>query len=292
MSMWKKTLLPLALAVTVAGWGLAPAEGEAAPVVGNRPHRADGILITAPPAVPRPAPPSIVQPTVPKPAPPPSIVQPTVPKPALKEVYEQGDHAWLVLMAQTCLEDLGFRPGTRNGDFTRDTRKALKKFQKKERAEGLRQDGRLDMETYQLLKRRAAERKYGSELVSADSKSILATAARYQGTRYVFGGTTPKGFDCSGYVQYVFAQQGIRLTRTADTQAREGTFVPRSKLQPGDLVFFTTYAPGASHNGIYAGNGKFWNATSHGVMLSDLNDPYWNSRYYTGRHVLTGGKRP
>lgn len=289
--MWKKTLLPLALAVAVAGWGLAPAEGEAAPVVGNRPHRADGILITAPPAVPRPAPPSIVQPTVPKPAPP-SIVQPTVPKPALKEVYEQGDHAWLVLMAQTCLEDLGFRPGTRNGDFTRDTRKALKKFQKKERAEGLRQDGRLDMETYQLLKRRAAERKYGSELVSADSKSILATAARYQGTRYVFGGTTPKGFDCSGYVQYVFAQQGIRLTRTADTQAREGTFVPRSKLQPGDLVFFTTYAPGASHNGIYAGNGKFWNATSHGVMLSDLNDPYWNSRYYTGRHVLTGGKRP
>lgn len=273
MSMWKKTLLPLALAVAVAGWSLAPAEGEAAPVVGNRPHRADGTLITAPPAVPRPAPPSR-------------------PKAALKEVYEQGDHAWLVLMAQTCLEDLGFRPGTRNGDFTRDTRKALKKFQKKERAEGLRQDGRLDMETYQLLKRRAAERKYGSELVSADSKSILATAARYQGTRYVFGGTTPKGFDCSGYVQYVFAQQGIRLTRTADTQAREGTFVPRSKLQPGDLVFFTTYAPGASHNGIYAGNGKFWNATSHGVMLSDLNDPYWNSRYYTGRHVLTGGKRP
>ena len=132
----------------------------------------------------------------------------------------------------------------------------------------------------------SAEKKYGKAYGSADSRAILATAARYRGTRYVFGGTSPSGFDCSGYVQYVFARHGIQLTRTADTQAKEGVFVSRAKLQPGDLVFFSTYAKGASHDGIYAGNGKFWNATSHGVMLSDMNDSYWSPRYYTARRIL------
>ena len=179
----------------------------------------------------------------------------------------------MVKMAQSYLEDLGYDPGTTNGDFTKATRKALKKFQKKEKGEGLRSDGNLDMETYQCLKRKSAEKKYGKEYGSADS-------------RYVFGGTSPSGFDCSGYVQYVFARHGIQLTRTADTQAKEGVFVSRAKLQPGDLVFFSTYAKGASHDGIYAGNGKFWNATSHGVMLSDMNDSYWSPRYYTARRIL------
>ena len=207
-------------------------------------------------------------------------------KAVLKDLYQVGDHAWMVKMAQSYLEDLGYDPGTTNGDFTKATRKALKKFQKKENGEGLRRDGKLDMETYQCLKRKSAEKKYGKEYGSADSRAILATAARYRGTRYVFGGTSPSGFDCSGYVQYVFARHGIQLTRTADTQAKEGVFVSRAKLQPGDLVFFSTYAKGASHDGIYAGNGKFWNATSHGVMLSDMNDSYWSPRYYTARRIL------
>ena len=63
----------------------------------------------------------------------------------------------------------------------------------------------------------------------------------------------------------------------------------KDTLKPGDLVFFTTYEPGASHVGIYAGNNKFWNATSsRGVMLSDLTDSYWGPRYYTARRILTG----
>ena len=293
MTMMQKKLLPLLLAAGLVLW---PGSGQAAPIVGNAPHRADGTVITARPRTPNRQPAS-----APTPARQPETAQPATAAAAgpaaaadkpnrqaavLKDLYRVGDHAWMVKMAQGYLEDLGYDPGTANGDFTKATRKALKKFQKKEKGEGLRSDGNLDMETYQCLKRKSAEKKYGKAYGSADSRAILATAARYRGTRYVFGGTSPSGFDCSGYVQYVFARHGIQLTRTADTQAKEGVFVPRAKLQPGDLVFFTTYAKGASHDGIYAGNGKFWNATSHGVMLSDMNDSYWSPRYYTARRIL------
>jgi cell wall-associated NlpC family hydrolase len=127
--------------------------------------------------------------------------------------------------------------------------------------------------------------KTGIQKIKANE--ILSTAAKYKGVPYVFGGTTPRGFDCSGYVQYVFKQRGANLTRTADTQFLEGMALRKSQLKPGDLVFFSTYEAGASHVGIYAGDGKFWNATSsRGVMLSQLNDSYWGARYYGARRVL------
>lgn len=198
-----------------------------------------------------------------------------------KSVYTVGDSGWKVKVAQINLKKLGYAPGTPDGKFTSGLEKTLRQFQKDYR---LRQSGKLDNETYQRLTWEAFA-KEGNKKVK--SGNILKTASRYQGVKYVFGGTTPKGFDCSGYVQYVFDKNGIKLTRLADTQVLEGVFVTMRQLKPGDLVFFTTYAPGASHVGIYAGGNKFWNATSsRGVRLCDLREDYWRSRYYGARRVL------
>ena len=220
-----------------------------------------------------------------KPAAPVKKLKPKKPEPE-KSVYQVGDRGWKVKQAQQYLQKLGFDPGEADGRFTKSTRKALRKFQKKYK---LKETGNLDNATYEELKWQAEAKEYGGNVASA---KILKTAAQYKGVPYVFGGTTPRGFDCSGYVQYVFARHGIRLTRTADTQALEGKFVSKKNLKPGDLVFFTTYEPGASHVGIYAGNNLFWNATSsRGIMLSNLTDSYWGPRYYTARRILTGNDR-
>ena len=212
-------------------------------------------------------------------------LKPKKPEPE-KSVYQVGDKGWKVKQAQQYLQKLGFEPGEADGRFTKSTRRALRKFQKKYK---LKETGNLDNATYEELKWQTEAKEYGGNVAST---KILKTAAQYKGVPYVFGGTTPRGFDCSGYVQYVFAKHGIRLTRTADTQAREGKFVSKKNLKPGDLVFFTTYEPGASHVGIYAGNNLFWNATSsRGIMLSNLTDSYWGPRYYTARRILTGNDR-
>ena len=214
-----------------------------------------------------------------KPAAPVKKLKPKKPEPE-KSVYQVGDRGWKVKQAQQYLQKLGFDPGEADGRFTKSTRKALRKFQKKYK---LKETGNLDNATYEELKWQTEAKEYGGNVAST---KILKTAAQYKGVPYVFGGTTPRGFDCSGYVQYVFAKHGIRLTRTADTQAREGKFVSKKNLKPGDLVFFTTYEPGASHVGIYAGNNLFWNATSsRGIMLSNLTDSYWGPRYYTARRI-------
>ena len=117
--------------------------------------------------------------------------------------------------------------------------------------------------------------------------AILAEADKYRGVPYVFGGTTPSGFDCSGYVKYVFAKQGIALPRLADEQYNVGVEVSRANLKAGDLVFFETYEPGPSHSGIYIGNGKFISATSsRGVAVADLDTGYWGERYIGAKRVI------
>ena len=118
--------------------------------------------------------------------------------------------------------------------------------------------------------------------------NLIATAKKYIGVKYVWGGTSPSGFDCSGFVQYVFKQHGISLNRTVVTQYQHGTSVSRSNLQPGDLVFFqNTYTTGLSHIGIYIGSGEFIHASSsQGVTISQLSNSYWNSHYHSARRVL------
>jgi cell wall-associated NlpC family hydrolase len=123
---------------------------------------------------------------------------------------------------------------------------------------------------------------------SGKATAIIATAKKYIGVPYVWGGSTPSGFDCSGLVQYVFKQHGITLNRTTKTQYQQGTFVKKSNLQPGDLVFFqNTYTAGISHVGIYIGSGEFIHASSsQGVTISSLSNSYWSSHYYGARRVL------
>ena len=116
---------------------------------------------------------------------------------------------------------------------------------------------------------------------------LTSSALRFLGVPYVFGGTSTSGFDCSGFVQHVFAMVGIALPRTADVQYDVGHRAlggPRA----GDLVFFDTYG-GVSHVGIYLGHGKFVHASSsHGVMVSRLSDSYWAVRYVGAKRLISG----
>lgn len=103
-------------------------------------------------------------------------------------------------------------------------------------------------------------------------------ALHFLGTPFVWGGTTRRGFDCSGFVQHVYAAIGVMLPRTADYQFAAGRHV-HGVLHAGDLVFFQTYAPGASHVGIYLGDGQFVHASRPFVHVSRLTDPYYAARY-------------
>jgi cell wall-associated NlpC family hydrolase len=136
----------------------------------------------------------------------------------------------------------------------------------------------------------AGFRSFAGGVLARSSKiaaQLTKSALKFLGVPYVFGGTSTTGFDCSGYVQHVFAMLGISLPRTADAQYDAGHRVIGG-MKPGDLVFFQTYEPGPSHVGIYLGNGKFVHASSHGVMVSKLSESYWASRFIGAKRFLTG----
>ena len=122
------------------------------------------------------------------------------------------------------------------------------------------------------------------------SGNVVAAAYAFRGTRYVMGGTSRSGFDCSGFVRYILsATDGVELPRTASDQYYNGTPIANDQLQPGDLVFFKgTYKAGISHVGIYAGGGKFIHAANahKGVRMDNLNDSYYQAHYAGARRVL------
>ena len=111
---------------------------------------------------------------------------------------------------------------------------------------------------------------------------VVANAMKFAGYRYVFGGTSPAGFDCSGFVFYIHNRSGDPVGRGMWQQYNGGAHVPMSALQPGDTVFFAnTYMPGLSHDGIYIGGGQFIHASDErtGVTISSIYTSYWQSHY-------------
>lgn len=120
-----------------------------------------------------------------------------------------------------------------------------------------------------------------------NSNELIATAKNLIGTKYRSGGTTTAGFDCSGFVSYVFDDLGINLPRSSSGMHATGTKVDKDELLSGDLVFFNTTGKGVSHVGIYIGDGNFIHAsTSQGVRIDKLSDPYyWGSRYIGAKRV-------
>lgn len=136
-----------------------------------------------------------------------------------------------------------------------------------------------------------------SSLPSTDTKlphnsdkgnALIATAKTLLGSPYVWGGETTAGFDCSSFTQYVMKQNGITIPRTAAEQYEVGTPVDKGNLQIGDLVFFTTYKPGASHVGFYMGNNQFIHDSSAAkqVTISSLTETYYTDHYIGARRYI------
>lgn len=122
---------------------------------------------------------------------------------------------------------------------------------------------------------------------SGNGSSIVATARKYLGYKYVYGGSSPStGFDCSGFTSYIYKQFGVSLNRTAAGQYSNGTAVSRANLQPGDLVMFGK--SGINHVAIYAGGGMIVHAanSSRGVTTDTINSGYYNNNYVGARRIF------
>lgn len=195
--------------------------------------------------------------------------------------FEYGDNGQEVMAIQKRLVELNYSITNIDGDFGIETERAVKKFQADK---GLVVDGIIGSDTYRALMNKDIPVNRGRSSVI---RRILQTAYSVIGTPYVFGGTTPYGFDCSGFTQYAFASAGISIPRTADNQMYYGRSISMNDLRVGDLVFYTTYEPGASHCGIYLGNGNFIHAgTSTGVTIAPAFTGYWGARYYGACRIL------
>jgi cell wall-associated NlpC family hydrolase len=120
-----------------------------------------------------------------------------------------------------------------------------------------------------------------------DGYALAGTALALRGTPYLNGGTDLKGFDCSGFTQYVFAQHGLPLPREVREQFRAGKTVKVEDLAPGDILFFTTTEPGPSHVAIAVGGDQFVHApSSTGVVrVEHLSSSYWSPRYLGARRI-------
>ena len=133
----------------------------------------------------------------------------------------------------------------------------------------------------------------GQALPAGDSsrsrkRDLVRTALAYRGSRYRHGGSSSRGFDCSGFVKFVYGTKGIKLPHDSRALFKHGKPVASSDLQPGDVLFFAnTYRRGISHVGIYIGDGKFIHASTHrrGVRVDNLNAEYYRRHYVCARRI-------
>ncbi|MEW4282834.1 peptidoglycan-binding protein [Priestia koreensis] len=183
-----------------------------------------------------------------------------------------------VTSLQSKLKSKGYLKVSPTGYYGSLTKNAVMALQ---RAHGLSVDGVAGPATMRALGSTSSVSSTSSVkgITSQDKATqIISIGKQYMGVPYVWGGSSPSGFDCSGFINYVFAKAGVSVPRTAATIYSAGQSV--SSPSVGDLVFFETYKPGPSHVGIYLGNGQFLNASSsRGVTITDMNTSYWQSRY-------------
>lgn len=131
-----------------------------------------------------------------------------------------------------------------------------------------------------------------SEQLEQLQQALYETAESLLGVRYRWGGTTPKGFDCSGFIRYVFQNNGIELKRTSQDQLSDGIVIAKEDLQMGDLVYFTGTHGGAmvTHVGMYIGDNKMIHADNHGVSVDSLDSSYYSARYLCARRIVVTEK--
>lgn len=181
---------------------------------------------------------------------------------------------------QNKLKNLGYYEGEINGIFDEVTAESVKKFQANQ---GLEATGIAEQQT--LIKLYTAYDKYEADRAAesrrAAGKQIVDFAKQYIGVKYVWAGNTPKGFDCSGFIQYIFKHFGVMLEHSASSQFNNGEKISKENLEPGDLVFFTTYKSGPSHVGIYIGSNQFIHASTgeNRITTTNLNSSYYLRRY-------------
>ena len=204
-----------------------------------------------------------------------------------------------VIFLQKKLASLNYKITSFSGIFNWETKQAVIAFQRDHK---LKITGTVDKKTWRALKKAKpkkpplktplspAKNIKGQEtapfIPQKQVPSIIKTAKQYIGTPYKFGGNTPKGFDCSGYLQYVFNKHKYTLPRSADTQYNIGKNITKAMLREGDLVFFSTYEKGPSHCGIYLGHNKFIHASSSkGIRIDELTDAYWQPRYLGAKRI-------
>ena len=119
-------------------------------------------------------------------------------------------------------------------------------------------------------------------------EQLVSSIDNYLGTSYRSGGTTPDGFDCSGFVQYLYKQNfGMLLPRTSGELALLGSMVLKQHLQPGDLVFFSSDGSRIDHVGIFIGENRFAHAATGGVMVNQLLERYYTFHYACASHLIT-----
>ena len=156
-------------------------------------------------------------------------------------------------------------------------RKAQAARLRAERIAKAQEDARKIGETYQI-----------SEV---DKQKLLEDAKYFKGGKYVWGGTTPEGFDCSGYVQYLYKKHNINLPRTAWQQSKKGQQIEKHELQKGDLLFFLTDKKRGipiTHVGIYIGNGNFIHAASKkdGIIISPITHGSYAKTFVSARRII------
>lgn len=189
-----------------------------------------------------------------------------------------------VKLLQDSLKALGYlQINSTTENFASMTEKALIAFQKDL---GLKADGIANTETIAALNK--VLHLHGIEIDTtppaptvSKGDQIAATAKKFLGNRYVAGGTSPSGFDCSGFTTYVFRQHGISLPRTSGAQRGVGQSVSRANIQPGDILAYS------GHVGIYIGNGQMIHASNptRGVVIDNVFSGYYSGRLLSIRRA-------